>query len=256
MTAMRLRNKVAIVTGAARGIGQATAQALAREGVQVVIADLNEQGAGRAAGLINGNGGKALALRVDISDEADVRSMVERVIAECGRVDILVNNAGLVGSTATYKPFDETEVSEWKREINISLIGTMLCCKAVISGMLQQKSGRIISVTSDAGKHGVPYMPIYSAVKAAVASFSRSLALDVAKKGITVNCVAPGPIRTPGLMEAMAKFQAGEEQWKSMTPMGRLGEPEDVANMIVFLASDQAGFITGQNYSVDGGLWC
>lgn len=249
-----LKGKVAIVTGAARGIGQATGQALAREGVSVAIADIDEEGAEKVARDINKSGSKALAVKTDISNEDQVNQMVAKTIAKFGRVDILVNNAGLLGSTASYKGFSETEVSEWRREIGISLIGTLLCCKAVIDFMLQQKSGRIISVSSDAGKFGVANQPIYSAVKAGIAGFSRALALDVATKGITVNCVSPGAIRTPGLKEAIEKMRSDEEGWKSMTPMGRLGEPEEIASMIVFLASDQASFITGQDYSVDGGI--
>jgi len=251
---MRLSGKVAIVTGAAQGIGQVTAEVMAREGASVVIGDINEEGAARVAEKINKSGGRALAVKVDVSKEDEVKRTVERTIAEFSRVDILVNNAALMGSERPFKSFAETELAEWRREIDVVFIGTLLFCKAVIGHMLKQEYGRIINVSSDAGKHGVPFMPIFSGVKAAVAGFTRALALDVARRGITVNCVSPGPIRTPSLVQAMERFQGVEETWKTITPMGRAGEPEDIARMIVFLASDEGNFITGQDYSVDGGI--
>ena len=250
---MRLKGKVAIVTGAARGIGQATAVMMAKEGASVVIADIEDEGAKKAAADIVKSGGQALGIKTDVAIEKEVKQMAEAAVSKFGRVDILVNNAALPGSAQTYKSFGDTEPAEWAREIDVCLMGTLLCTRAVIQGMIKQGSGRIISVSSDAGKFGVALMPIYSTVKAAIAGFTRALALDVATKGITVNCVSPGPIKTAAMAEALKTYKAGEEEWVSMVPMRRMGKPEDIAAMIVFLASEDANYITGQNYSVDGG---
>jgi len=251
---MELVGKVGIVTGAAQGMGRATAEAMAREGASVVVSDINEEGAKKVASAINKSGGKAISVKVDISKEDEVNRMVEKTIAEFGRVDILVNVAALAGPNVYYKSFVDSQPREWRHELDITFVGTLLCCKAVIGHMLKQEYGRIISISSDAGKTGFAHLPIYSALKAGVSGFSRALALDVATKGITVNCVSPGTIKTPGQIEAMAKLSFGDDVLKSNIPMGRAGEPEDIANMIVFLASDKGRFITGQDYSVNGGF--
>lgn len=248
---MRLKDRVAIVTGAASGIGRATAHALAGEGASVVIGDMDHEGGEKVAEEIKKSGGRALAVTADISKEDEVKQMVQRAIDEFGRVDIMVNNAGFV--TLSPKPFHETDLAEWKAEIDITLVGTLLCCKAVLPHMLKQKNGRIISVSSDAGKGGSSGFALYSGCKSAIAGFSRTLAHELATQGITVNCVSPGLIHTPGLAMAMAKVPDAESQWLALVPMGKMGEPEDVASMIVFLASDGAKHITGQDYSVNGG---
>ena len=251
---MRLKSKVAIVTGAASGIGKAIAEAMSREGASVVIADINKEGAEKVARDISKSGGRALAVKTDISKEDEVEQMVKRTITEFGRVDILVNNAAFEGSLLSSKSFAETEAAEWKRDINVTFIGTLLCCKAVIPHMLKQKSGSIINVCSDAGKMGIPQMTLYSACKAAVAGFSRAFAQEIATQGITVNCVSPGPIRTEGVARVLAGLPPEtQEAWVSNVPMRRFGEPAEIASMIVFLASDEAKYITGQDYSVDGG---
>ncbi|MFA4836595.1 MAG: 3-oxoacyl-ACP reductase family protein [Dehalococcoidia bacterium] len=252
---MRLKGKVAIVTGAASGIGRATAHAIAREGASVIIADINKEGGEKIAEDIRKSGGKALAVKTDISKQDEVRQMVERAIAQFGRVDILVNNAAFMEMSP--RLFHETDVVEWKPEIDTTFIGTLLCCRAVIPHMLKRKSGRIISVASDAGKmvvRGVPPLPVYSGCKAAVAGFSRAIAFELAPEGITVNCVSPGTIKTEPMAKIIAELPGIEQQWLPSIPMGRSGEPEDIANMIVFLASDDAKYITGQDYSVNGGM--
>jgi 2-hydroxycyclohexanecarboxyl-CoA dehydrogenase len=250
---MRLKSKVAIITGAAYGIGQGIAQAVAREGASVVIADINMEGSEKTARDICKSGSKALAMKVDISKEAEVKNMIERTISQFGRVDILVNNAAFLGSSYHQKPFVDTQVSEWRAEIDVTFIGTLLCCHAVTSHMLKQKSGRIINISSDAGKMGIPKMAIYSACKGAMAGFSRALAQELAPEGITVNCISPGPIETPTVTAILKKMPGQREAWVANVPMRRLGEPADIASMVVFLASDEASYITGQDYSVDGG---
>jgi len=250
---MRLKNRVAIVTGAASGIGKAIAAAISREGASVVIADINMEGSEKTARAISKSGGKALPIKTDISKEAEVQQMVERTIAQFGRVDILVNNAAFLGSSLHQRPFVNTQMAEWKAEIDVTFIGTLLCCKTVVAPMLKQKSGRIISISSDAGKMGIPKMAIYSACKAGIAGFSRTLAQELAADGITVNCISPGPIETRTVTEILKKSPGQREAWVANVPMRRLGEPEDIASMVVFLASDEARYITGQDYSVDGG---
>lgn len=250
---MKLKGKVAIVTGAAYGIGQGIVQAIAREGASVVIADINVEGSEKTARDIIKSGGTALTVKTDISKEDEVKQMVERTIAEFGQVDILVNNAAFLGSSYHQKSFIDTQVAEWRAEIDVTFTGTLLCCKAVIAPMLKQKSGRIISISSDAGKMGIPKMAIYSACKAGVAGFSRALAQELAADGITVSCISPGPIETRTVTEILKKMPRLKEAWLANVPMRRMGEPADIASMVVFLASDEASYITGQDYSVDGG---
>jgi 3-oxoacyl-[acyl-carrier protein] reductase len=249
---MRLKNKVSIVTGASAGIGGATARALAMEGASVVITyHTNRDGAEKVAQNIIKAGGNALILCVDISKQDDVQQMVQRTIDEFGRVDILVNNAAYLDFT---KPFIETSLPEWKAEIDTSLIGTILCTSTVLPHMIKQKSGRVISVTSSSAKRATTRdIVIYATCKAAVAAFSKALARDLATTGLTINCVASGPVKTEKLYKYFAAFPEKEKEYAALIPMQRLGEPEDIAKMIVFLASDDAKFITGQNYSVDGG---
>ena len=248
---MRLANRVAIVTGSGSGIGRATAMAMSKAGANVVIADVNDEAAWHVAEDIMSSSGSVLVVKADVTDEDQVNQMVQKTIEQFGRIDILVNNAAGPGCR---KEFRETSIEDWKTDIDPILMGTLFCCKAVLPHMLKKKSGRIVNVTSLSGKLGVRFRSIYSASKAAVAGFSRTLALELAPQGITVNCVSPGKVNSPRTDKAAKEFPERERHWPSTIPMGRIAQPEEIANLILFLASDEASYITGQDYSVDGGV--
>lgn len=247
---MRLKDKVAIVTGSTAGIGKATAQIMAREGANIVVTSRDEEKAKKAASEIESLGGKALAVKLELGNDDDIERMVESTISEFGRVDILVNNAAYLDYV--FLPFHQKEIGSWKPEIEVSIGGTLMCCRYVIPHMLSQKSGRIITVCSNSGKKGVPCLSIYSLCKAAMAGWSRVAAAELATEGITVNCVSPGLTGTEDILERVKD----DPELKSYPhiPMGRVGKPEEIGSLIAFLASDEASYITGQDYNVDGGM--
>ena len=247
----RLENRIAIVTGAGQGIGRAIALGMAREGAGLVIADLDEANAGAIKREIERVGGKASALYTDISNEGSVRGMIDHTLNEHGRVDILVNNAGIFPTSSV----EEMAEEEWDRVIGTNLIGTFLCSRAVVSHLLTQRSGRIISLTSGRAFQGARHGAHYAASKAGISAFSKSLALELAPYGITVNVICPGITDT-----AQPRGHQTEEQIYAQgqrIPLGRIGQPEDLAGPAIFLASDAAGFITGQTILVNGGgiMW-
>jgi NAD(P)-dependent dehydrogenase (short-subunit alcohol dehydrogenase family) len=247
----RLENRIAIVTGAGQGIGRAIALGMAREGAALVIADLDEANAGAIKREIERVGGKASALYTDISNEGSVREMIDHTLNEHGRVDILVNNAGIFPTSSV----EEMAEEEWDRVIGTNLIGTFLCSRAVVSHLLTQRSGRIISLTSGRAFQGARHGAHYAASKAGIIAFSKSLALELAPYGITVNVICPGITDT-----AQPRGHQTEEQIYAQgqrIPLGRIGQPEDLAGPAIFLASDAAGFITGQTILVNGGgiMW-
>jgi len=247
----RLENRIAIVTGAGQGIGRAIALGMAREGAALVIADLDEANAGAIKREIERVGGKASALYTDISNEGSVRGMIDHTLNEHGRVDILVNNAGIFPTSSV----EEMAEEEWDRVIGTNLIGTFLCSRAVVSHLLTQRSGRIISLTSGRAFQGARHGAHYAASKAGIIAFSKSLALELAPYGITVNVICPGITDT-----AQPRGHQTEEQIYAQgqrIPLGRIGQPEDLAGPAIFLASDAAGFITGQTILVNGGgiMW-
>jgi 2-hydroxycyclohexanecarboxyl-CoA dehydrogenase len=249
----RMDSKIALVTGAASGIGRAIALVLGSEGACVVVADIDIIGAEKVAGEIRASDGKSMAMQVDISKEADVKRAVEKAIGTFGRVDILVNNAAYLGFSLEHKLFMDTDEEEWNRHINVTLKGTLHCCKTVIPYMKKQGGGRIINITSDSAKTMAPKgEAVYSASKSAVTGFSKCLAGELARDNILVNCVAPGFTMTPAVRAT--RPQKWIDSVSAAIPLRKPGEPEDIAYMVLFLASNEAKYITGQHFSVDGGL--
>ena len=250
---MRLEGKVALVTGAARGIGRGIALRFAGEGAKVGVIDLHEDACQAVVDEIKAAGGEALAIGVDISDEAMVMLAVERTQHHYGTVNVLVNNAAVMPSGTIH----ETSVDDFERCVAVNLRGTFLMCKAVIPGMLAAGQGSIIHMSSVTGILGLPGIAAYSMTKAALAGLARAMSTDYAGKGIRVNCVSPGTIDSPMLHDFLAAQKdpdARRQEFDAMHPIGRVGKIDEVANVFVFLASDEASFVTGSNYTVDGGL--
>ena len=250
---MTTEPKVAIITGAAGGIGEATARALAKKGMRVVIADLRPDAAEASADRLQSVGAEALPLQVDIADETSVNAMAKKTLEQWGRIDVLVNNAGVESS----KPFLEIGVEEFERVMRINTTGAWMCCQAVIPTMVKQKSGSIVNVSSVAGQRGGGLLgtAAYSTSKGAVIALTKALAREFAKSGIRVNAVSPTLTMTDFAKRQLDRLPAGTlDRVMAMTPLGRAGEPHEIAAMIAFLASDDASFITGHVYNVDGGM--
>jgi 2-hydroxycyclohexanecarboxyl-CoA dehydrogenase len=242
---------VALVTGGAGAIGAAVCGRLAAAGHRVAVADLEASAAEAAATALGGDG--HLGLAMDVADTTEVRRGVERIAAELGPVDVLVNVAGW----DRFVPFVDTSPEFWDRVIGINYRGPLNTTHAVLPGMIERSRGRIVSVASDAARVGSSLESIYAGAKGAVVAFSKSVAREVARYGITVNVVCPGPTDTPLIRSMADELGSGERFVDSLTraiPMRRLATPEDVAPAVAFLASDDAGFITGQTLSVSGGL--
>lgn len=244
-----LEGKVAIVTGASRGIGRAIAVALASEGAKVVVNYASSASAAEAVvAEINGldNGSEAIAVPADVSKEAEVDSLIKSAIDKWGRVDVLVNNAGITRDTLLLR----MKLEDWQSVIDLNLTGVFLTSRAIAKIMLKQKSGRIINIASVSGLMGNAGQGNYSAAKAGVVGFTKTVAKELASRGITVNAVAPGFIAT----DMTADLKNIEEILKFI-PLGRYGQPEEIAGMVRFLAADPAAaYITGQVFNVDGGM--
>jgi 2-hydroxycyclohexanecarboxyl-CoA dehydrogenase len=242
-----LEGKVALVTGAGRGIGKAIAERLASEGAKVAVADIDPATAAATAAEI---GRGAIAVTMDVTDGASVRDAVAETAKQLGPIDVLVNNAGW----DKIEPFVKSQEETWDRVIAINLKGPIRCARAVLDSMIERRSGKIVSIGSDAGRVGSSGEAVYSAAKAGVIGFGRTLAREVARYGINVNVVCPGPTNTPLLQETIGGNEKLMASLKQAIPLGRTGEPDDLASAVAFLASDDAGFITGQTLSVSGGL--
>ena len=255
---MELKGQIAIVTGGGRGIGRAIALELARQGADIVIAELDHAGAKRTAEEVGALGRRSLATTTDVTSRADLRAMVDRAKAEFGRIDILINNAGIYRAAST---LDVTE-DHWDAIMNINAKAVFFATQAVLPTMMAQKSGAIVSLASMAGKIGSTTNLPYNASKAAVISITKSLALAHAADGLRVNCVCPGFVETD-MWTLVAREQSVlmglspedfTEQRAAQVPLGRMERPEDVAKVIGFLASDRAAYMTGQAINVTGGL--
>lgn len=244
---MNLTDRVAIVTGAAQGIGEAIAMRLAGAGAHIAVVDLNLEQAEKTAARVRDTGRKSLAVRTDVSKAADVAAMRDAVLAEFGRIDILVNNAGITGKNV---PMLEIEEAEWDHIITVDLKSVYLCCRAVLPHMIERGYGKIVNVASVAGKEGNPGLVPYSTAKAGVIGLTKALAKEVVTKGVYVNAVAPAVIETP-ILKTLTEQQIS--YMTSRIPMGRVGKPEEVAAVIHFLVSDDSSFVTAQCYDVSGG---
>jgi NAD(P)-dependent dehydrogenase (short-subunit alcohol dehydrogenase family) len=242
-----LDGKVAVVTGAAQGIGNAIVRGLAAEGAQIVVADL--QRAEEAAAELDGVG-----LTVDVADEAQVERMVGDVVERCGRLDILVNNAGLYASLAM-RPFTEIPVDEWRRVMDVNVLSMFLTCRAAVPKMREQGGGRIVNISSGTAFRGVPFVLHYVTSKGAIVSFTRALARELGRDGVLVNCVAPGFTMSTGVEEHPEVIEALRDVSISARTLQRDQQPEDVVGAVVFLCGPGAEFVTGQTIVIDGGQY-
>ena len=249
-----LKDKVTIITGGGQGVGRIMAHSFAKEGAKVAIEDFKKETAEVVVKEIKAFGGEALCIQSDVSSLADMEKMTSEVLGAFGKLDILVHNA----VKFSVKPFMDTPPDEWPGIIGVSQIGAFNCCRAVLPKMIEQRSGRIIFIGSDAGRVGDAYQPIYASAKGGIVSFCKSLAQDCGPKGVTVNVVSPALIMTEEnkpILDTQYGL-ADEKRAKKLYaayPMRRIGLPEDVANLVLFISSERAGFITGQTISVDGG---
>lgn len=249
---MKLSGRVAIVTGAAQGIGEAIAKRLASEGAVVVVADINIETARRVADEIKAQGGTAIAFKVDVANRVEVQDMVGTTMENFGAIHILVNNAGIVRRA----PFLELTEEAWDATMNVDLKGVFNCSQAILRHMIEQRYGKIINISSIAGTgHGRPDLASYAVAKAGVIQLTKVTAREAGQHGINVNCIAPGFIAT-GLSyigRTREETEISIEERKKLTVLGRAGTPEEVANLALFLACDDSSFIAGQVIPIDGG---
>ena len=247
----QLEDKIALITGGGSGIGKATALAFAREGAKVIVADKDIEKGTATAAMINDINGEAIFVEADVSRTADVESMIDAVINSYGRLDCAFNNAGIadpVGSSAA-----ELSEEAWNKVIGINLTGVWLCVKYEIQQMLKQGKGAIVNTASVAGLVGFQGLPAYVASKHGVIGLTQTAALEYAKLGIRVNAVCPGVIKTSMVDRITGKVKEVEKQFENMEPIGRMGQPEEVAAVATWLCSDNASFVTGNAMTIDGG---
>ena len=245
---MKLAGKVALVTGAAQGIGKAVALLLAQNGADIAVSDVNFEKAEETAKEIQALGRRAMAIKVDVAKLDDVEKMVEATLSQFGQINILINNAGISRDKLILRMTEE----DWDAVLNINLKGTFNCTKAVVRHMSKQKSGKIVNIASVVGEMGNPGQGNYAASKAGVIGFTKTIAREFAQRGINVNAIAPGYIETP-MTDALP--EKAKEELKRLIPMDRLGKPEDVAEAVLFLVSEASSYITGQVLNVNGGIY-
>ena len=253
---LRLKNKVAIITGSAGGLGKTCALTFAREGAAVVIIDINQEEINRTVNEIKALENKCIGFVCDVSKQTQVEETIKKVIEEWGRVDILVNNAG--GGLHTKEKFEEVTEKDWDIVINVNLKGAFFWCKAVIPHMIRQGGGRIVNMSALAGRWAASLAGVqYACAKAGIGGLTRQLAKIMGKHNIYVNAVAPGITISGARVEAQWNTKNEEEKKRILDsiPLGRLGKPEDIANAVLFLASDEAGYTTGATLDCNGGRW-
>ncbi|MGD2104913.1 MAG: SDR family NAD(P)-dependent oxidoreductase [Anaerolineae bacterium] len=249
---MRFEGKVAVVTGGAMGIGRATALAFASEGSAIAIADIDQDKGQAVMEEIRKGGGEALFVPTDVADPDDVKTAVGQVMSRWGHLDILVNNAGIYVQASA----SETSLGEWKRVMDVNLTGPFLCTKYAVPAMAKSGGGVIVNVGSEAGLVGIKGQAAYNVSKGGVVALTRSCAVDLAERGIRVNCVCPGTTETPLVREAVTKAPdpiKARRELEEVRPLNRLGTPDEIASAVLYLASDEAGYATGSILSVDGG---
>jgi NAD(P)-dependent dehydrogenase (short-subunit alcohol dehydrogenase family) len=251
----RVEGKVAIVTGAASnpGLGWATAHTLAREGARLLVSDIDEAGVEQCAESIRASGAEAVALRQDVTSESDWQTVIERALSDFGRVDVLVNNAGI----AVLKTIDDMTLADWNRQIEVNLTSVFLGCKHVMPAMRRSGGGSIVNLSSVAGLVGIQTCVAYGAAKGGVRIMSKSIALEGAADEIRCNTVHPGVIWTN--MQAQATGRADPSAvpaGRDRVPLGRVGEAQDIANCVLYLASDESNYVTGAEFTVDAGMTC
>ena len=248
---MRLSGQVALVTGGGSGIGEAILRAFTREGADLVVADRDIAAAERVSGELQAAGRRALPIEVDVRHEEGVLSMVERALAEFGQIDILVNNAGIA---PRQRPLVEQNVDHIDRLLAVHVRGPMLCCKFAGPSMIERQRGAVLNISSVVGLGGMPNRAAYGPAKAAIVNFTQAMAVEWAPYGIRVNAITPGYIRTPYVRASVESGAFSSAVIEQRTPLGRLGEPEEIAEAALFLCSPAASYITGVTLPVDGGF--
>lgn len=247
----RLENKVAIVTGGGSGIGRATCYRFLQEGAQVVVADRNQAGAEETRGLMEGTNDNSAVSVVDVSRAGQVQRMVDETVSRFGRLDILVNGAAILIRTP---PLVEVDDVDWDLTMDTNLKGLFYCCKYAIPAMLAKGGGSIVNIASMSGIRGVAYSVPYAVSKAGVIHLTKVAAGQYTRQGVRINCIAPGGVDTPQMRGSTASAETFMERQQGH-PLGRVGRPEEIANLITWLSSDEASYVSGSTYITDGGAW-